>query len=36
VTEEHVMRARAEIERDKVSDVIRTLPLHSKLVLASC
>jgi ORC complex protein Cdc6/Orc1 len=35
VTEEHVMRARAEIERDKVSDVIRTLPLHSKLVLAS-
>jgi ORC complex protein Cdc6/Orc1 len=35
VTEEHVMRARAEIERDKVSDVIRTLPLHSKLLLAS-
>jgi len=35
VTEGHVMRARAEIERDKVSDVIRTLPLHSKLVLAS-
>jgi ORC complex protein Cdc6/Orc1 len=35
VTEEHVMRARAEIERDKVTDVIRTLPLHSKLLLAS-
>ncbi len=35
VTEDHVRRARAEIERDKVTDVIRTLPLHSKLILAA-
>jgi cell division control protein 6 len=27
--------AREEIERDRVVDVVRTLPLHSKLVLAS-
>jgi cell division control protein 6 len=27
--------ARDEIERDRVVDVVRTLPLHSKLVLAS-
>lgn len=35
VTRDHVMRAREEIERDRVADVVRTLPLHSKLVLAS-
>ena len=35
VREEHVMRARQEIERDKVTDIVRTLPLHGKLVLAS-
>ncbi|MGC9209909.1 MAG: Cdc6/Cdc18 family protein [Acidilobus sp.] len=35
VREEHVMKARQEIERDKVTDIVRTLPLHSKLVLAS-
>ena len=35
VTEEHVMRARQEIERDRAADVIRTLPLHGKLVLVA-
>jgi len=35
VTKRHVMAARVEIERDRVSEVIRTLPLHGKIVLAS-
>ena len=35
VTRDHVYMARDEIERDRVVDVVRTLPLHSKLVLAS-
>ncbi len=35
VKREHVMKAREEIERDRVADVVRSLPLHSKLVLAS-
>ncbi len=35
VTRKHVMMARDEIERDRVREVIRTLPLHGKLVLAS-
>ncbi len=35
VTSRHVMIARIEIERDRVVEVVRTLPLHSKLVLAS-
>ncbi len=35
VTESHVMAARIEIERDRVTEVVKTLPLHSKLVLAS-
>jgi cell division control protein 6 len=35
VTRDHVYVAREEIERDRVVDVVRTLPLHSKLVLAS-
>ncbi len=35
VTIEHVKRARIELERDRVSEIVRTLPLHSKLVLAS-
>ncbi len=30
---EHVHRARAEIERDRVAEVISTMPLHGKLVL---
>ncbi|MEM1927863.1 MAG: orc1/cdc6 family replication initiation protein [Acidilobaceae archaeon] len=33
VTPEHVMAAREEIERDRVADVVRVLPLHSKLVV---
>lgn len=35
VTRSHVMLARLEIERDRVVDVVKTLPLHSKLVLAA-
>jgi cell division control protein 6 len=35
VTRTHVMLARLEIERDRVFDVVKTLPLHSKLVLAA-
>ncbi len=35
VTKEHVLMARTEIERDRVAEVIKTLPLHSKLVLLS-
>ncbi|MCI2415049.1 MAG: ORC1-type DNA replication protein [Candidatus Aramenus sp.] len=33
VTEEHVEKARVEIERDRVYEVISSLPFHSKLVL---
>ncbi|MGC9104826.1 MAG: Cdc6/Cdc18 family protein [Thermoprotei archaeon] len=33
VTTEDVERARVEIERDRVLEIVRTLPLHSKLVL---
>ncbi|HDN75617.1 MAG TPA: ORC1-type DNA replication protein [Acidilobales archaeon] len=33
VTIDHVKRAREEIERDMVMEVIRTLPFHGKLVL---
>ncbi|MEM4077225.1 MAG: cell division control protein Cdc6, partial [Metallosphaera sp.] len=35
VTEEEVERARVEIERDRVYEVIATLPFHSKLILLS-
>ena len=35
VTRSHVMAARLEIERDRVQEVVRTLPLHGKLVLAA-
>jgi cell division control protein 6 len=35
VRREHVMMAREEIERDRVADVVRSLPLHSKIVLAA-
>ncbi|MEB3847109.1 MAG: ORC1-type DNA replication protein [Desulfurococcales archaeon] len=35
VTRTHVLQARIEIERDRVAEVIKTLPLHGKLVLAS-
>ncbi len=30
---EHVYKARAEIERDRVAEVVSTMPLHGKLVL---
>ena len=33
VTVEHVRKARAELERDRVAEVISTMPLHAKLVL---
>jgi len=33
VTEDHVHAARLEIERDRVAEVVKTLPLHGKLVL---
>ncbi len=33
VTIEHVYKARDELERDRVQEVVHTLPLHSKLVL---
>lgn len=35
VGKEHVFSARMEIEKDRVAEVIKTLPLHSKLVLLS-
>lgn len=35
VTEEYVRRAYREIERDKVTEVIKTLPIHAKMVLLS-
>jgi len=35
VTEEHVKSARAKIERDRVREVVTTLPTQSKLVLYS-
>lgn len=36
VTEEHVSLAKNRIERDKISEIMRTLPTYSKIVLASC
>ncbi len=35
VTSRHVMAARIEIERDRVVEIVRTLPMHGKLVLAA-
>jgi len=35
VTEEHVRRAQKKIEEDRVVLVLKTLPIHSKLVLGS-
>ncbi len=35
VVEEHVRQAQEKIEQDRVVEVMRTLPLHSKLVLFS-
>ncbi len=36
VTENHVDLAKERIETDKTTEFIRTLPTHSKLVLAAC
>jgi cell division control protein 6 len=36
ITETHVKMANERIERDKVTELIRTLPMHSKIVLLSC
>lgn len=35
VTREHVLEARNEIERDRVAEIVRSLPLHGKLILAA-
>ncbi len=35
VTKDDVMKARVEIERDRVGDVVKTLPLHGKLIMTS-
>jgi cell division control protein 6 len=35
VSTKHVYTARMEIERDRVAEVVRTLPLHAKLVMAA-
>jgi cell division control protein 6 len=36
VTEQHVITAKGLIERDKITEIIRTLPTQLKIVLASC
>lgn len=36
VKETHVKEARDRIERDKITEVIKTLPLQTKFILASC
>ncbi len=36
ITEEHVKKARAKTEQDRVTDIIKTLPTQSKLVLYAC
>ncbi len=35
VSQDHVRRAYREIEKDKVTEVIKTLPIHAKMVLLS-
>jgi cell division control protein 6 len=35
VTIKHVQEARNELERDKVEELVSTLPLHAKIILAS-
>jgi len=35
VLEEHVKKAQREIERDRVVEVLKTMPLHSKLLIIS-
>lgn len=36
VTEDHVRKARNKTEQDRISDVLRTLPTQSKLVMYTC
>jgi archaeal cell division control protein 6 len=36
VTEEYVRIAQNKIEEDRITSILKTLPLHSKLVLCSC
>jgi cell division control protein 6 len=35
VTEEHVRRAQREVEKDRVVEVVKTMPLHSRLLILS-
>ena len=35
VTEEHVRRAQKEVEKDRVVEVVKTMPLHSRLLILS-
>jgi cell division control protein 6 len=36
INEDHVRRARSKTEQDRISEVLRTLPTQSKLVMYSC
>ena len=36
VTEDHVQKARSKTEQDRISEVLKTLPTQSKLVMYSC
>ena len=36
MTEEYVRIAQNKIEEDRITSILKTLPLHSKLVLCSC
>jgi len=35
VTEDHVRRAQKEVEKDRVVEVVKTMPLHSRLLILS-
>jgi cell division control protein 6 len=35
VTEEHVRRAQKEVEKDRVVEVVKTMPLHSRILILS-
>lgn len=35
VTDEHVRKAQREVEKDRVVEVVKTMPLHSKLLIVS-
>jgi cell division control protein 6 len=36
ITEDHVRRARTKTEQDRISEVLKSLPIQSKLVMYSC